>query len=81
MEDELTIKIPDWFGLMFEFRKNVILEIELESDTKLHTYFCRTLDMWFYNSDEKLISTKYNIKPFSIVELPKNTKYVIEMTI
>lgn len=72
---------PKWFGLMFEFRKGKTCRIELEKEDKLHTYFCRTLDIWFYNEDDELIATNYAVKPFSIVRIPESTKYIIEMTI
>ena len=81
MENELIIEKPKWLGLMFEFRKDKMEKIVVTEHDKLHTFFCRTLDMWFYDMNNKLISTKYSIKPFTIVELPKNTKYVIERTI
>lgn len=72
---------PNWFGMMFEFRKYIVLSLDIKNEKKIHTFFCRTLDIRFYDKDKKLILAKYAVKPFSVLDIPKNTKYVIEMTI
>jgi len=68
-------------GLMFNLRKKKIIKINIGEDKILHTFFCKTMDIYFYDKNKKLILTKYSMKPFKFMKIPKNTKYVIEMVI
>lgn len=66
---------------MFEFRKNIIMVLDTTNSKYIHTWFCRRIDMWFYDENKKLINTLYSVRPCSIYKIPPKTKYVIEMTI
>ena len=65
---------------MFNFKSGSTFFFKNETGW-MHTWFCRRLDLYLLDEDMDLIKTMKFVRPFSIITLGKNVKYIYEKVV
>ncbi len=70
-------------GLMFRRNPTIaILQFNRPLKATIHTWFMfYAIDIYFYNSNDELIETKKNLKPFSYYKSNSKAKYILEVPV
>lgn len=68
-------------GLMFSNRKDLVFVFGKSRRISLHMFFVFfPIDVYFLDSDQKVIEIKENFKPFRLYKSKKKAKYAVEIS-